>query len=75
MDNNFWVTLDGEPIVDGLRVWDYNLDIAIVDVAGTDTKSPYWDGWFDMKAPDGKRSSSMDGQRMWVYHPTTGRKA
>lgn len=58
---DLWVTLDGQPIVDGLRVWDYNLDIAIVDVPASRV--------------DGKRSSSMNGQRMWVYHPTTRQKA
>ena len=72
---DLWVTLDGQPIVDGLRVWDYNLDIAIVDVPASRTDGQYWDGWFEMRTEDGKRSSSMNGQRMWVYHPTTGRKA
>jgi len=77
--NNWWKTIDGVEIVDGLRVWDYNLDIAVVDVVGTKAyhanHPEYWDGWFEMKDPDGNRSSTMNGERMWVRHPTTGEKA
>ena len=78
--NNWWKTIDGEDIVEGLRVWDYNLDVAIVVIKGTDAEETheyhkYWDGWFDMKDPDGNRSSTMNGERMWVRPPTTGEKA
>jgi hypothetical protein len=79
--NNYWTTLDGHKITDGLRVWDYDLRPAIVDVKGTSWADPknefhkYWNGWFEMKTPDGNRSSTMNGERMWVRHPYTGAKA
>jgi hypothetical protein len=78
---DYWKTIDGVTIVDGLRVWDYNLDIAVVDVKGTREADPsykyhqHWDGWFEMKDPEGHRSSTMNGERMWVRHPTTGERA
>ncbi len=72
---NRWKTIDGHQIVDGLRVWDYNLDRSIVDVAASRAESEYWNGWFEMRSPEGKRRSSMNGERMWVRHPTTGEKA
>lgn len=81
MTTDFWTTLDGHKIVDGLRVWDYDLRVAVVDVAGTawahETSEfhRYWDGWFEMRTPDGGRSSGMNGERMWVRHPRTGEVA
>ena len=64
------------------RVWDYNLDIRKVDLTQTyDWSDPvnefhqYWEGWFEMQTLDGKRSSTMNGERMWVNHPTTGQRA
>jgi len=81
VNNNWWKTIDGEDIVDGLRVWDYNLDLAVVDVSGTKEAHEdyefhkYWDGWFEMKDPEGRRSSTMNGERMWVRHPGTGERA
>lgn len=71
----WWTTIDGQTIEHGLRVWDYNLDVAVVDVASSGTDSQYWDGWFDMKDLKGRRSSNMNGERMWVRHPTTREKA
>jgi hypothetical protein len=76
----WWKTIDGEKIVDGLKVWDYDLRRATVDVKGTRQADPknefhqYWDGWFEMKV-NGRRSSTMNGERMWVRHPATGEKA
>jgi hypothetical protein len=77
----WWKTIDGVTIVDGLRVWDYDLRRTTVDVKGTSWASEdsefhkYWEGWFEMKTTDGVRTSSMNGVRMWVRHPTTGEKA
>lgn len=81
MNEHWWLTIDGAEITDGLVVWDYNLRRAVVDVAGTSWADPtseyheYWDGWFDMRTVNGGRSSTMNGQRMWVRHPTTGEEA
>lgn len=75
------ITLDGVEVVDGLRVWDYDLRRAVVDAKGTqDAHSEsqyhqYWDGFFEMRTPEGERSSSMTGDRMWTKHPTTGEPA
>jgi hypothetical protein len=77
----WWKTIDGVTIVDGLRVWDYDLRRTTVDVKGTDWAHEtsefhqYWDGWFEMKTAEGVRTSSMNGERMWVRHPTTGERA
>lgn len=77
----WWRTIDGVEIVDGLRVWDYDLRRSVVDVKGTAWADPtsefhqYWNGWFEMLAPEGGRRSSMNGERMWVRHPTTGEPA
>jgi hypothetical protein len=71
----WWTTIDGQTITHGLRVWDYNLDLAVVDVLASEVDRRYWDGWFDMKDLEGHRSSTMNGERMWVRHPTTGEKA
>jgi hypothetical protein len=81
MKDDWWKTLDEVTIVDGLRVWDYDLRRTTVDVSGTRQADPqdefhqYWDGWFEMKTTDGVRTSSMNGVRMWARHPRTGEPA
>jgi hypothetical protein len=79
--DKWFKTIDGHKITDGLRVWDYDLRPSVVDVKGTKWADPksefhkYWDGWFEMRTIDGKRSSTMNGERMWVRHPSTGKLA
>lgn len=67
-------TIDGQPVVTGMRVWDYDLNRAIVG-----DPEPYGNPaepvWYRMTRIDGKRSSSMDAMRMWVRHPATGERA
>lgn len=73
---DWWQTLDGAEISDGLYVWDYDLRRAVVDVTATfKYGDEFWDGWFEMRSPDGGRSSTMNGERMWVRHPHTGEPA
>lgn len=75
----WWRTIDGVAIVHGLRVWDYDLKVREVNVKETHYADPnnefheHWGGWFEMRDPEtGKRGSTMNGERMWVRHPTTG---
>lgn len=76
-------TVDGYPVVPGLRVWDYDLRVRVVaPLEGTyaDPKSEYhdcWDGFYTMIDPvtGSDRCSKMTGDRMWVRHPTTREKA
>jgi len=63
-------TIDGHKVTKGMRVWDYDLNRAIVG-----EEKPYSPGWFEMTTPEGKRSSMMNGSRMWVRHPMTGERA
>lgn len=67
-------TIDGYPVVPGMRVWDYDLRRAVV---GEPQKygNPSEPTWYDMTKPDGSRSSTMDAKRMWRFHPTTGEPA
>ena len=64
-------TLDGVRIVEGLRVWDYNLNRAVVGKP-LPHGNPAERTWYDMKTVEGQRSSMMDGSRMWVKHPFDG---
>jgi len=82
--HKWWRTIDGVAIVHGLRVWDYDLRVRTVNVEGTRYANPdhpshkFWAGWFEMSDPnnpDARFCSSMNGERMWVRHPTTGEPA
>lgn len=63
-------TIDGYPVTQGMRVWDYDLRPAIV---GEPNKygNPSEPTWYEMTKLDGSRSSSMDAKRMWYRHPST----
>jgi hypothetical protein len=67
-------TIDGVPVVEGMLVWDYDLRRAVV---GPPQKwgNPAEPTWYDMRTPDGERSSMMDASRMWHRHPSTGEVA
>lgn len=74
-----WTTLDGQPVTDGMRAWDYDLVPVTVRIAGTsadpaDEFHKFWDGWFDVYTDAGGRKL-MNAERLWVHHPTTGRRA
>ena len=64
-------TIDGYVIETGMKVWDYDLNPAIV---GEPEKNgnPNEATWYTMTKLDGTRSSSMDAKRMWFRHPVTG---
>jgi hypothetical protein len=75
-------TIDGYAIHHGMRVWDYDLRLAVVNIENTDWADPsseyfeYWDGWFEMTdAKTGLSGSKMNSQRMWRRHPRTGKEA
>jgi len=89
-DSERWMfTSDGVKIVPGLRVWDYDWERSIVAEPQFDRESmdshdgahsryggKWWDGWFDMRHPGSStRQSIMNGERMRVYHWSTGEKA
>lgn len=71
-------TLDGYPIEQGLRVWDYDLQPGSIDLS--DTESYDWQKcccgrcpngrtlWFHVDHGDGRRSL-MNSERVWVIHP------
>jgi len=65
-------TLDGVEVVPGLLVWDYDLRARrVVRIAYTDHGNPWW----ELEDPvTEERGSDMDASRMWVYHPSNGRK-
>jgi hypothetical protein len=65
-------TADGVPIVDGLRVWDYNLDRGVVDLSNARRMVQYVpsDGWFDVRL-DGGGKSLMNAERVVTRHPVT----
>jgi len=77
--NPHWFrTLDRAEITDALVVWDYDLRVAVVSFDATfrsEIMNQHWDGWFDMRTPGGDRASSMNGERMWLRHPSTGQLA
>jgi hypothetical protein len=71
-----WLTANGVRVVDGLRVWDYDLKSGTVDFAKTfgDHFQPgvsYWDGWFYVLVDGDGRHSLMNGDRMTTVHPFT----
>jgi hypothetical protein len=69
-------TLDGHPIVQGMRVWDYDLNAGWIDLSGTEPhdwhkvhyQSDEKSLWFDVIRDKGGRSM-MNAQRVWVLHP------
>jgi hypothetical protein len=75
-------TLDGYPIEQGLRVWDYDLKPGYIDLADT---QPY--DWQPSAAHPGQRSlwfhvvrdhggrSNMNAERVWVIHPYDHKRA
>jgi hypothetical protein len=79
MTDKRYLTADGVEITEGLAVWNYDLRLSTVRIAGTwaDPENEfhkYWDGWFDMQSVTGERMSSMNGERMSTVHPFTGNK-
>ena len=72
-------TLDGVEVIEGLRVWGYNLDPRIVGpVSYRSPVQPDWppSPWHVMTDPvTGRRGSDMDPSRMWFRHPSDGRLA
>lgn len=68
---------NGVDIVNGLRVWDYDLEPGTVVIDANEQSHPdydfhkYWDGWFHVYTDDGRRKL-MNGSRLWVRHPHTG---
>lgn len=66
-------TVDGVEIVDGLLVWDYDLDLSRVSFADTTGMDSTWgfDGWFTLRTVDGGNRKLMNGERMVTRHPVT----
>lgn len=62
-------TSDGVEIVNGLRVWDYNLETGVVDLTHLDSG-----GWFDVVL-DGGGKSYMNAERVCTRHPYTHESA
>lgn len=75
-----WKTLDGYPVTDGMRAWDYDLEPVTVKIAGEFGADPasefhkYWDGWFTVINDAGRRKP-MNAERLWVRHPRTNATA
>lgn len=65
-------TADGVPIVDGMRVWDYDLNRGTVDLSNARWMLAYgpFSGWFDVRLDNGGRSL-MNAERVAVRHPMT----
>ena len=57
-------------IVDGLRVWDYDMRRGVVSLSNVDVH----DGWFDVVREDGQRKL-MNSERVVPNHPRTGEAA
>jgi len=72
-------TLDGALVVEGMRVWDYDLRPRIVGkIRYREGTSLDGDGdpWYRMIDPvTGNEGSDMNPSRMWFRHPTTGQPA
>jgi hypothetical protein len=62
-------TADGVEIVNGMRVWDYNLNAGTVDLSRLDDM-----GWFDV-VTDHNGRSYMNAERVCVRHPFTNKEA
>lgn len=66
-------TIDHKPVEYGMRVWDYDLRVAIVDsVNHVDQAGTIW---YNTKSEDGKRRGTFDAKRMWFRHPSNGKLA
>lgn len=63
------LTADGHQLVDGMRVWDYNLYAGVVDLSSLGN-----DGWFDVACDNGQ-CTLMNAVRVCVRHPFTGKPA
>jgi hypothetical protein len=68
-------TIDGVEVVPGLKVWDYDLNAAVVVVGPKKWSSPNGATWYYMAKVDGSWSPMMDVSRMWRRHPRTGEVA
>lgn len=67
-------TADGVALVEGLRVWDNNLERVIVRLTGSWVE--YGRLWFDTsKADSGLPSHFMSNDRVTTRHPFTGEQA
>lgn len=66
-------TADGVEIIDGLIVWDYNLDRGAVNLSRGWTE-PNGDRWFHVNLFGGGHSL-MNGERVRRRHPFTGEAA
>lgn len=63
-------TADGATIVEGMPVWDNNLDLVLVG-----TPDRYDEGWYNTLTPAGDNAGMANGERMAARHPFTGRTA
>lgn len=72
-----YVTADGIEIVDGLVVWDYDMDLSRVSFADTTGMDSAWgfDGWFGLLTVSEGQLKLMNGVRMTTVHPFTGQRA
>jgi hypothetical protein len=66
-------TLDGVPVVKGLRAWDYDLELVEVEADPSESR----DGWFYCRRiGEGKSGRSlMNASRLWKWHPSSGKEA
>lgn len=76
-------TIDGYPITDGMKVWDYDVKRGTTDLSKmTDeilgdsyrTPDPIGQYWFEVITDDGGKKLMSD-TRVWLYHPFTKEKA
>lgn len=65
-------TIDGRQVKIGMRVWDYDLRVAIVGpIAYYEVGNP----WYSTTREDGSRGKDFDAKRMWYRDPSTGELA
>ena len=67
-------TANNVPIVDGLPVWDKNLDLGTVNFRLSRAESEHFDGWYTIILQGGGRSL-MNGGRLTTIHPFTHQRA
>jgi hypothetical protein len=65
----WFFTLNRVPIVDGLRVWDYDVKPGAFDFEESfrGQTPEYWDGWFKVKVDGGNGHSLMNGERTTTF--------